>query len=396
MIIKNIRIIDPFYDEINDIEFDKGKIIKIGKLNSEEKEVFDGTGLTLWPGFIDLHAHFRDPGYLYKEDLETGSNSALAGGYTTVHLMANTKPIVDDSELYYNIMERGRSLSKINILQVVSVTKGLLGKELIDMESLSEDIPFLSDDGKGILSNKIMYEAMLKAASLNKGIMVHAEDGELSPIDYRLAEDLITIRDVYLSGKTNCKIHFSHVSTKDSLETIAFGKEMGYPVTCEVTPHHLFFYDLDYRVNPPIRGEEDVKAVIESIKNGVVDCIGTDHAPHSKEDKEAGAPGMVGLETSFYICYKKLVQEEKLSLSKLSALLSYNGSKILKLNSKGRILPGYDADFTIIDLNGKTTIDSEKFLSKSRNTPYNGMNVQGSILKTFVNGELKYDKGELL
>ncbi len=396
MIIKNIRIIDPFYDEINDIEIKNDKISKIGDIECKDDSFLDGTGLTLWPGFVDLHAHFRDPGYLYKEDLETGSMAALAGGYTTVHLMGNTNPVVDNSELYYNIMNRGNALSKINIMQVVSVTKGLMGEEIIDIDSLPQEIPFLSDDGKGILSNKIMYEAMKKAASADKGIMVHAEDGDLSSVDYRIAEDLITIRDVYLAGKTNCSIHFSHVSTMDSLEAIAYGKRKGYPVTCEVTPHHMFFHDLEYRVNPPIRSEKDVRAVIDSIKDGIVDCIGTDHAPHSTEDKEAGAPGMVGLETSFYICYKKLAEEEKIPLTKLSALLSYNGAQILKLKQKGRILPGYDADFTIIDLEGKHVIDSDNFLSKSKNTPYNGIEVTGQILKTFVNGELKYDKGEVL
>lgn len=396
MIIKNIRVIDPFYDEICDIEIENGKFKNIGTIDRKDKEIIDGTGLSLWPGFVDLHAHFRDPGLLYKEDLETGSNAALAGGYTTVHLMGNTKPIVDNKELYYNIMERGKALSKINIMQVVSVTKELKGQELIDMDSLPEEIPFLSDDGKGILSNKMMFDAMNRAKSLGKGIMVHAEDGELSPIDYRLAEDIITIRDVYLSGKTNCKIHFSHVSTKDSLEAIEYGKKMGYPITCEVTPHHLYFHDLDYRVNPPIRQEEDLKTVIEMIEKGVVDCIGTDHAPHSKEDKEAGAPGMVGIETSFYICYKKLVEEVGLTLSKLSALLSFNGAKILNLKNKGRILPGYDADFVIIDLNKETIIDSETFQSKSKNTPFNGMEVRGRIEQTFVNGKLKYDKGDLL
>lgn len=396
MIIKNIRVIDPFYDEICDIEIENGKFEKIGNIDINDKEIIDGTGLSLWPGFVDLHAHFRDPGLLYKEDLETGSNAALAGGYTTVHLMGNTKPVVDNIELYYNVMERGKALSKINIMQVMSVTKELKGRELIDIESLPDEIPFLSDDGKGILSNKIMFDAMNKAKTFGKGIMVHAEDGELSPIDYRLAEDIITIRDVYLSGKTNCNIHFSHVSTKDSLEAIEYGKKMGYPVTCEVTPHHLYFHDLDYRVNPPIRQKEDLDTVIEMIKKGVVDCIGTDHAPHSKEDKEAGAPGMVGIETSFYICYKKLVEEVGLTLSKLSALLSYNGAKILNLNNKGRVLPGYDADFVIIDLNDKMIIDSEKFLSKSKNTPFEGIEVSGRIMQTFVNGKLKYDKGDLL
>ena len=393
MIIKNIRLIDPFFEIVSDITIKGGKIIAIGKT---DREGIDGSNLTLWPGFVDLHAHFRDPGYLYKEDLQTGSNAALAGGYTTVHLMANTKPVIDSYESYEDVMERAKAINGIHMMQVVSVTKNLRGEELIDISSLPKEIPFLSDDGKGILSSKIIYEAMMMAKKNNKGIMVHAEDSSISSTDYRLAEDINTIRDVYLSGKTGCKLHFSHVSTEDSVKAIKKGKEEGYPITCEVTPQHLYLSDVEYRVNPPIREKKDVDFIIKGLRENIIDAIGTDHAPHSKEDKEKGAPGMVGIETSFNICYKKLVEEEGFSLSKLASLLSFNPGKILGLKNKGRLLPGYDADFTIINLNVKDKISSKNFLSKSSNTPFEGLDVTGKILQTYVDGVLKYDKGAIL
>lgn len=396
MLIKNARVIDCCLDEKLDVYIRDGKIYSIGKNIKPEnnnEEIIDAEGKILMPAFIDLHCHFRDPGFEYKEDLITGSYAALKGGYGTVNLMGNTKPTVDSIEVYRDIVTRARELNLIHIEQVMNVTKGISGEELIDFEKLSDDIKFLSDDGKGVMSNKLMLEAMKKAKEKNIGIMVHAEDMEISPYDYRIAEDIITLRDIYLAGKTDCNIHFSHVSTEDSINAIKLGKSLGYNITCEVTPHHIYLSDIDYKVNPPIRDKKDIEVLIERIKDGTIDCIATDHAPHSQEDKEKGACGMVGLETAFNICYEKLILENHITLNRLSELMSLNPARILDLN-KGKIIPGYDADLVIIDLNKEVKVDDDYFNSKSKNSPFKGKKFTGEIVSTICNGKVKYRKDD--
>lgn len=388
LLIKNGRLVDAYIDVVADILVEDGKIKGIGNDFSCENSI-DANGKIVMPAFIDTHAHFRDPGFTYKEDLLTGSQAALNGGYGTVNLMANTKPVVDNPTVYEDIVTRSKEIGLINIFQCFAVTKGLMGDEFIDFNTLPEGVKYLSDDGKGIFSNKMAYDLMKILKEKDIGVMIHEEDKELSPIDYRFAEDVHTIRDVYLAGKTGAKVHFSHVSTIDSIKVVEAGKDNGYNITMEITPHHLYMHDSDYRVNPPIRTKADVEYIVESIKNGYVDCIATDHAPHSFEDKEKGAPGMIGLETAFYICYKVLIEENKCDLKLLSKVMSLGGAKVLGLN-KGRLLPGYDGDTVIIDLNKKSKI--EKFESKSQNSPFIGEEFTGSIEYTIVDGEVRYSK----
>lgn len=387
-LIKNGRLIDAYTDVVADILIEEGKIKAIGSDFSCENTI-DAEGKIVMPAFVDTHAHFRDPGFTYKEDLLTGSKAALKGGYGTVNLMANTKPVVDTPSVYEDIVKRSNEIGLINIFQCFAVTKGLMGEEFIDFNTLPVSVKYLSDDGKGIFSNKRAYELLMILKEKDIGVMIHEEDKELSSIDYRIAEDIHTIRDVYLAGKTGAKVHFSHVSTIDSIKAVEAGKDNCYDITMEVTPHHLYMHDSDYRVNPPIRTKADVDYIIKSIKKGYVDCIATDHAPHTMEEKEKGAPGMIGLETSFYICYKVLVEENNCDLKLLSKVMSLGGAKVLGLN-KGRLLPGYDGDIVIIDLNKKTKI--ENFESKSQNSPFIGEEFTGSIEYTIVDGEVRYRK----
>ena len=294
---------------------------------------------------------------------------------------------MDDPDLYHDLMQRSRELGLIELHSVYAMTKSFDGKTLSHLDHLPKGVRFLSDDGKGILSNKIMFEAMNRAKELGIGIMVHAEDPELSPIDYRIAEDLITLRDVYLSGKTGARLHMSHVSTEDSIDAVRRGKIYGAPVTCEVTPHHLALWDSDYRVNPPIRTKRDVKALIRGLQDGTVDAIATDHAPHSAEDKEKGAPGMVGLETAFAVCYTSLVRKRYLNLSKLSKLMSYNPAHILGLDH-GELKEGKEASLVMVDIREPFIVNPEEFQSKSKNTPFAGVELFGRIEWTMRAGKI--------
>lgn len=392
-LIKNAIIVDKDSNFKGDILIEDGLIKEIAEKieNDKNYEVIDAKGKVVMPAFVDLHVHFRDPGFTHKEDLETGSKSALRGGYTTVNLMANTKPICDSEEKNKDIVTRGRELDLIDIFQVVAVTQNFDGQNLVDYSKLTTK--FLSDDGKGVLSDLTMYNALLKAKENNKTIMVHAETETFSKIDYRISEDLMTIRDLYLAKYTESPVHFCHVSTVDSINAIRRGKEDGVRVTCEVTPHHIYLYDLPYRVHPPIRKKSDKEALIEAIKDGTVDAIATDHAPHTAEDKEKGSPGLVGLETAFCVSYTSLVKENGIDIKLLSKLMSYGGAKLLEVN-KGLIKEGYDADLVFVDLDKKVKVNPEEFASKSKNTPFEGMEFYGEILMTMKKGNVKYRKDE--
>ena len=384
-IIKNAVLVDKDTNKSGEIKIENGKIIEIGENLSfdESFEVIDAKGKVVMPAFVDLHVHFRDPGFTYKEDLKTGSLSALRGGYTTVNTMANTKPICSDLETYNDIMKRAKELDLVDINQIVAVTQNFDGENLVDYSKF-ENAKFLSDDGKGVLSETTMYRAILEAKKFDKVIMIHAES-ELSKVDYRIAEDLMTLRDIYLAKRLDGRIHMCHVSTVDSLEAVRRGKKEGVRVTCEITPHHIALWDNSYRVNPPIREKADVDALIEGILDGTVDAIATDHAPHTMEDKANGSPGLVGLETAFAICNTKLVKERNIDMRVLSNLMGIK---------KGLIKEGYDADLVIVDENKKIVVDSSKFASKSKNTPFDKMELYGEVLMTIKAGEIKY-KGEM-
>ena len=386
LLIKNARIVDSSQDFIGDVYIEKGIIKEVGlDISKDNINTIDTKGLVLMPSFIDTHAHFREPGLTYKEDIETGSRAALRGGYTGVCLMANTQPICSNKEVLQIIRNRANELRLVDLHQCISVTNGFNGKDLSHLDEFVGDkkLKAISDDGVGVMNSEVMYKAMLKAKENDWIIMSHAEDRGFSDIDMRIAENIMTLRDIYLAKETGARLHMCHVSTKEAIKYISDAKKAFNNITCEVTPHHIFLTkDInDYRVNPPIREKEDVNSIIKAIKDGIVDCIGTDHAPHTKEDKEKGSPGMVGLETSFSICYTSLVKSREISLNKLSEIMSKNSANILGMN-KGIISLGKDGDLVLVDLNKKIKVDSKKFHSKAQNTPFEGMELYGEIKMT--------------
>lgn len=396
LLIKNVNLIDESNNFFGDIYIEKGVIKELGTELNKECETLDGKGLVLMPAFIDTHAHFRDPGFEYKEDIESGSKAAVRGGYTTVTLMPNTKPVCSSKEILDYVVNKGKDVGLIDLYQTVSITKNLSGEEINHLREFEKNpnVKAITDDGKGVSDSKIMMEAMKIAKENNWIVMSHAESPEFSKVDMRLAENMMTWRDITLAKFVDCRLHMSHVSTKEAMKYIIEGKNDGVKVTCEITPHHLALNNKisNYRVNPPIREEEDVNFLIKAIKMNYVDCIGTDHAPHSKEDKEKGAPGMIGIEQAFSICYTKLVKENHISLNKLSQLMSGNAAKLLNIN-KGKLQPGFLGDLVLIDLNKKRIFKEEDIVSRSKNTPFNGMEFYGDVVVTIKNGKIVY-KGE--
>lgn len=359
----------------------------------DETEIIDCQNLALMPSFVDMHVHFRDPGFTYKEDLESGSHSALAGGYTSVLLMGNTNPTVSSPEVYEDIRKRAKDLDLIDIDQVYTITKNFDGKSLDHLDQLPESVKYISDDGHGVNDDMTMYKAMEKAKELGVKMTLHEEVSGISNIDYEIAEDAMTLRDSYYAYKLDCPIHFSHVSTKGSISAIKYFKDLGAPITCEVTPHHLYFSNKtrkEVRVNPPIRSEEDRKSLIEMIKAGYVDAISTDHAPHSKEDKDKGAPGFIGLETAFSTSYEVLVKSGIISLNELIKIMSTNPARLLGLN-KGKIKKGYEADFTLVDLDENYLYKEEDIKSKSKNSLFIGKELIGKVKRVYKKGILKYE-----
>lgn len=391
MLIKNARIVDEEIDLISDLYIQDGKIVEYGENLNYDCEIIDGKGLILMPAFIDLHVHFREPGYTHKEDLYSGGLAALRGGFTFVNLMGNTNPICSSMEVVDYVLARGKELDLVDIHQCVTITKNFDGKTLEHLEQLDDRVKIITDDGMGINSNIVMYNAMVKAKEKDLTILTHAEDKDLTPIDYRISENIITIRDIYLSKTTGAKLHLAHVSTKEAIQEIRRAKAESVNVTCEVTPHHISLWDNNYKVNPPIRSKEDVDEIIRGILDGTVDSIATDHAPHTSQDKENGSPGLSGLETAFSIVYTTLVKSDKINIKKLSQIMSANSGRIMGIN-KGRIKSGYEADLVLVDLNKRITIDSNTFLSKGKNTPFNGMNFFGEVVMTIKSGKIKYKR----
>lgn len=394
LLIKNVNLIDESNNFFGDIYIEKGVIKELGTELNKECETLDGKGLVLMPAFIDTHAHFRDPGFEYKEDIESGSKAAVRGGYTTVTLMPNTKPVCSSKEVLDYVVNKGKEVGLVDLYQTVSITKNLSGEEINHLREFegNPNVKAITDDGKGVSDSKIMMEAMKIAKENNWIVMSHAESPEFSRVDMRLAENMMTWRDITLAKFVDCRLHMSHVSTKEAMKYIIEGKNDGVKVTCEITPHHLALNNKisNYRVNPPIREEEDVNFLIKAIKMNYVDCIGTDHAPHSKEDKEKGAPGMIGIEQAFSICYTKLVKENHISLNKLSQLMSGNAAKLLNIN-KGKLQPGFLGDLVLIDLNKKRIFKEEDIVSRSKNTPFNGMEFYGDVVVTIKNGKIVYN-----
>lgn len=373
-----------------------GKIAAMGTglegLVQPEETVLDAAGKTVLPAFIDLHCHWRTPGFEYKEDLSTGSAAAAAGGYTFVNLMPNTKPVMSEPGLAWQIQQQVHEIGLCEANQTLSITRDFDGKDIDHLKTLPDTVKFITEDGHGVQSGDVMAKAFAVCHEKGITVMSHAEDMDISPWDYRLAEDIETVRNLYLSYYYQTKLHMCHVSTRGAIEAIAAAKQKGAPVTCEVTPHHLWYTKdvCDYRVNPPIREADDVQALVEGIRSGAVDAIGTDHAPHSEEDKQKGAAGMVGLETAFGLCYTKLCRGEQIPLEVVSRLMSENPARIMGLETKGVVAPGYDADLVLVDLDTPYVVDKNQLHSKSKNCPFDGTTLYGKVCTTIKGGRITY------
>lgn len=372
-----------------------GKIAAIGlDLPVPQGEtVLDARRRTLLPSFIDTHCHWRTPGLEYKEDIATGSAAAAAGGYTFVNLMPNTKPVCSGAETARAVQDKARELGLCDANQTVSITRDFDGRTIDHLLTLPADVRFITEDGNGVMNNAVMARVFAIAAERGLTVMSHAEDREISPWDYRLAENIETLRNCHLAEYYGTRLHMCHVSTAEAVDMVRMSRARGARVSCEVTPHHLWFDDrrCQYRVNPPIRTAEDVKALVEAIKDGTVTCIGTDHAPHTAEDKARGAAGMVGLETAFGLCYTKLCRYEGLPLELLSFLMSAGPAAVMGMaDRKGLIAPGYDADLVLVDIDYMYEVKNEDLHSKSKNSPYDGENLYGKVITTIKGGAITY------
>ena len=395
MLIKNVHIVDDSQDFYGDIRIADGLIVEIGaNLSSDDRILdFNGQDVLLLPAFTDLHVHFRDPGYTYKEDVASGSRAAVKGGYTAVNLMPNTNPVCSSMDIVRDVERRVAEVGLVFANQTMSMTKNLEGRDYDHLKALAPgEILFITDDGKGVNDDQVMKDIFTICKAKDITVMAHEEDSRYSKTDMRKAENLMTFRDLALIEETGGRIHFCHVSTKEVVNAIAEAKAKGLTVSCEVTPHHITATGEEtghYRVNPPFREQEDVDALIKGIQDGIIDAIATDHAPHSLEDKQNGAPGMTGLEIAFALSYTALVKTGKITLSRLMKLMSATPSAMMKLN-KGKIRTGMEADFVIVDVVNPYIIDSSTFVSKGKNTPFNGKEVYGRILHTFKSGKEVY------
>lgn len=390
MLIQNAALANG---TVVDLWLKDGRIAAIGQgIPAPGEQTLDAAGRTALPGLIDLHCHWRTPGFEYKEDLSTGSAAAAAGGYTFVNLMPNTRPVCSSAQQAHQVMAGVEAVGLCGANQAVSITENFDGHTLDHLKTLPEDLRFITEDGKGVQSGQVMARAFAIAAQRGLTIMSHAEDMEISPWDYRLAENLETVRNLHLCEYYGARLHLCHVSTKEALAAIEAAKWKGVPVTCEATPHHLWFADLDYKVNPPIRQQADVEALVQGIRTGMVDAIATDHAPHSDEDKANGMAGMVGLETAFGVCYTKLCRQQGLPLERLVELMSTAPAAILGLERKGRLEVGADADLVLVDLHTPYTVDKAALHSKSRNCPYHGAQLYGRVEATLRGGRLTYQR----
>ena len=381
-------------------------------------EIYDARGFTVTPAFIDMHVHMRYPGQTEKEDLNTGLHAAAAGGYGTVVAMPNTNPVVSSFDLAIKIEQEARAVGLSHMFQTVSITKNFDGETVSHLETLDKKyIPVISEDGREVLSSKVMLDAMKIAASKGLIVSCHCEDPYLATAakPFRkegtpesltkanellaLAEDSCTIRNLLLAQSAGCRIHICHVSTANSIDAVRAAKEEFYDVghvTCEVTPHHLALTGTDEPniysiVNPPLRTEEDRICLIEALRDGTADVIATDHAPHTAEDKAAGSPGFTGLETAYGVCNTVLVKENQFSPRRLSQLMSSAPARILGLQ-KGLLRSGYDADITLVDPDEEWTVDSSLFCSKGKATVFEGKTLTGKVHALFIDGRKVFDR----
>lgn len=422
LLIKNGRVMNPAseLDELLDIRIDGGKITGLGKFQKENETdvVIDAKGMIVAPGLVDVHVHFRDPGLTYKEDVVTGAAAAAAGGFTTVVCMANTKPVIDSVEVLSELRQREENLP-IHVLNTAAVTKGLAGKELTDMDALlAAGAVGFTDDGIPIKDANLLIQAMKQAKELGVPISLHEEDPELlgssgvneGVISEKLgvkgaaatAEETLIARDCLLALKTGARVNIQHVSSRISVEIIHLMKQLGADIYAEVTSQHFSLTEdilLEKgtlaKVNPPIRTEEDRQGLIKGLQEDVIDMIVTDHAPHSKEEKERDitkAPsGLIGLETSLALGITNLVRKSRLTMMQLLRKMTVSPAGLYGLKC-GRIEEGAEADLVIFDEKEKWTVQT--FRSKSSNSPFIGDELYGRVKYTICRGQLVYEDKE--
>lgn len=429
MLIKNGRVIDPEsgFDGLADLLIENGKIKKIVKridggadntvperVNGAD-EVLDASGMIIAPGLVDVHVHFRDPGLTHKEDIETGAAAAKAGGYTTVVCMANTNPAADNPDTIGYIIEKGKKTG-IHVLAAAAVSKGLKGRELTDMDALKAcGAAGFTDDGIPLMDEKLVKQAMEKARELNLPLSFHEEDPAFiinnginkgvvsdqlgiggSPA---LAEDSLVARDCMIALHTGAAVNIQHISSRNSVKMVALAKQLGADVWAEVTPHHFTLDETAVlkhgtlaKMNPPLRTEKDREALIEGLKSGAIDIIATDHAPHSREEKEkpltAAPSGIIGLETALPLAVTNLVKEGHLTYVQLFEKMCLNPARLYRLDS-GRIKEGSDADLVIFDDRESFTVGD--FVSKSSNSPFTGETLYGRVRFTICGGKVVFE-----
>ena len=420
LLIKNGHVLDPATGKNGnfDILVEDGKIRRVAEdILVKSDQVLDARGCYVMPGLIDMHVHLREPGFEYKETIWSGARAAARGGFTTICAMPNTKPVTDNPYIVSDIVRQAAREAVVNVLPIGSVTVGQMGEQVTDIEGMvKEGIIGISEDGKSVMNAEVYRQAMRRAAKAGIPVMAHCEDKNLvgkgalnagaRAVTFGVegitnaVEDVIVARDILLARETGVKLHLCHCSTKDSVLMVYMAKQEGQPVTAEVCPHHFTLCDMDiksadpnYKMNPPLRSREDMEALREGLKNGIIDVIATDHAPHSEEEKNrplAEAPfGIVGLETALPLTWTELVLQSYLTPMEMVEKMSYNPARILGIR-KGTLKEGSAADITVFDPSACYRIDKTKFVSKGKNTPFDGREVHGRVKATVVGGKVVY------
>ena len=421
LLIKHGRVVDPVSGtvSIQDLYIENGKVVQLEKdIRQEADQVIDADGLVVCPGLVDMHVHLRDPGLTYKEDIFTGTAAAAHGGVTSVACMANTDPVVDTPEQVRYVKDKAAQANGVHVYPIAAVSMGMRGEEPSDADALKKAGAIaLSDDGCNVDNANLMRDVMIHAKRLEMPVLCHCEDttmvegravneGSVSRqlwLEGRpaIAEEIMVMRDAMLAEETGAHVHICHVSTAKSVDIIRRMKKRGVAITCETCPQYFTLTEDEIltqgsmaRVNPPLRTAKDIKGINAGQKDGTIDAIATDHAPHSAEEKSrplTRAPsGMVGLETSLAITLTELYHTGKMKLPEIIKRMTYTPASILRLSSKGRLSLGSDADITIFDPEEVWTIDPEQFASKARNTPFAGREVKGKVKYTIVGGNVIY------
>jgi len=422
LLIKNAIIVnaDKVHKEEQDILLEKGIIKKIASnIPKGDHKVIDAKGNLVFPGLIDIHVHLREPGREDKETIETGSKAAAKGGFTTIMCMPNTNPVIDNASVVEAILKEAHRVGLVNVIPVGAITRGQKGEELTDMFELKQaGCLAVSDDGRAVASSQIMRRAMEYAKMVGLILIEHCQDpllmsggvmneGYHSTVlglkgDPAISETVIVARDIELARYLKTKIHLAHMSLKRSVELIRFAKDQGIQVTAEAACHHFTLtdeavstYDTNTKVNPPLRTSEDVEAIREAIKDGTIDCIVTDHAPHTHEEKEIEydhAPfGMIGLETAVGLTITELVKAKIISWSQMAERMSAAPARVVGLDNKGVIAEGKDADITIIDSDKEWVFKKEDIASKSKNSPFIDRKFTGQVVATICGGKITYE-----